>query len=1343
MQLRTATMDPTITVRLPTRAGWLYQDLCRHKLSFSGSLIDTSKYTLTEPRTVRTSRTTSPMSFPDQSHIDRVRDALWQRTGGGASVMIGAGFSRCARKAWPGASDPPTWAEVTRRISDKLYPREDVDNSSPGARNVSSPGDSLRLAQEYGAAFGRSELHDFLRRLIRDDDHEPDEMHRRLLRLPWRDVFTTNWDTLLERTCPSIAERKYTIVRNKDVIPLGAPPRIVKLHGSLPSDFPLILTEEDYRTYPRKFAPFVNMAQQAMMETVFCLIGFSGDDPNFLHWSGWVRDNMGDSTPKIYLAGWLNLSNHRRRLLEERSVVPIDLSGHPSASKWPEHLRHRYATDWMLYTLECGRPYDSTEWPSLSVGQPAESDIPADLRPVARIESAKPKKEPDHAPRPLPDDWLKQTVDVWSHNRKIYPGWLFVPTSIFFSFNQRTDEWEPLILRVLSELAPVDRLYAIRELTWRREISLVPISSDLESKASDALQNVDCQARTIDGVADTTIHWDEVREAWRHVALALVTTARHAFNRTLFDQRLEALSPFLDDDPDVAQRIHHERCLWAIYSMDFQALEGLLADWETANTDPIWMLRKAAILVETNRVDEAIKLFEDAFSRIRQAPDDDRSMAGSSREGWALFWAMAHEMGSSREGKAGWPDLSRFLRRWRELASRKCDALEEKRYLSNFISGQGGKGEPPLFDLNVRQRRGFHVSDEQRRRWIAARRAIRLSEVAGLPPSAFHLSMASDILTIAADELAEVDPEMAVRLVLRTPDFFDQDKTLQRVLSRTRVATMPQDSVDDLVAFCNGVILYALPRLGNPGVHDETMSWIERMRVSLEVTSRLVLRLDPEPAEGVFDTALGHYGDDRFHHHVLTLPLRSLLDRSWETLLPDQQARRIPDLLNAPIVGLDGFKEPFGIHDPDPGHLPTDDLPAPCRTADTDEQWKKIVNLLIRGLRVGGEARKRSAHRIVSVCSWGLLTKSESVEIAQALWDSRYIGNTHHLPGETGLADSTFFDLPEPEPGLAERCFRKKWLDVSNFPQGGEKSFAEALWQIGNAVPCGIHRKRALHLTEDEKSYLTKIAEVWADLPVPRHHIPIVEDRLLDSTRCSIDGLCAILSKIPLPDSTVRKLYGKIPALNESEAPGFTLMAGIVRALPHRFDEILQSMRVGLVSDNSTLAEDAARGLFYWMMTSNASEVSCPKPPIDLVREIGVIVASRRSVSLDISLQATKWIFDEGNEEQKDAIRELTLQGLGYLFEELRYDRRHEREEDSIPSLRRRCVQLAVSMAKQGFEEAPVVSRWLKDAESDPMPEVRYAKIRHAAVFRGDRNGKASDVGEGAGTGTPGGDVRS
>ncbi|WP_408649571.1 SIR2 family protein [Acinetobacter baumannii] len=44
-------------------------------------------------------------------------------------------------------------------------------------------------------------------------------------------------------------------------------PRIIKLHGTVPAHIPFIFTEEDYRTYPKKFAPFVNTVQQIMMNS--------------------------------------------------------------------------------------------------------------------------------------------------------------------------------------------------------------------------------------------------------------------------------------------------------------------------------------------------------------------------------------------------------------------------------------------------------------------------------------------------------------------------------------------------------------------------------------------------------------------------------------------------------------------------------------------------------------------------------------------------------------------------------------------------------------------------------------------------------------------------------------------------------------------------------------------------------------------------------------------------------------------------------------------------------------------------------------------------------------------
>ena len=272
--------------------------------------------------------------------------------------------------------------EIARDLSANLYPDD-------GAEKV-PPERVLRLAQAYEAEFGPTALHEALKRMVTDDDFVPGSVHERLLRLPWADVFTTNWDTLLERASKTVRDRSYTIVRSKDDIPWGPRPRIVKLHGSLPNPR-LVLTEEDYRTYPTVFSPLVNTVQQAMMETVFVLIGFSGNDPNFLHWSGWVRDNLREAAPKIYLAGLLKLSSPERQMLQDRNVVAIDLARHPRADEWPDS--HEYATKWILSTLECGQPYDTSKWPSPRDEAFCSEENPL-LRPIVRNVSAEPRKEP-------------------------------------------------------------------------------------------------------------------------------------------------------------------------------------------------------------------------------------------------------------------------------------------------------------------------------------------------------------------------------------------------------------------------------------------------------------------------------------------------------------------------------------------------------------------------------------------------------------------------------------------------------------------------------------------------------------------------------------------------------------------------------------------------------------------------------------------------------------------------------------------------------------------------------------------------------------------------------------
>ena len=1236
--------------------------------------------------------------FSDQSHFDRIREALWHRSRR-ACVMIGSGFSRCALRARPDASSSPLWSDLAKAFSNKLYPQ----SHSSDRRVVTLQAEGFpRLAQEFEAAFGRHAMNRLHQDLIRDDDLKPSNMHQRLLRLPWRDVFTTNWDTLLERSSALVAERKYTVVRNKDEVPLADGPRIIKLHGSFPAHFPLICTEEDYRTYPIRFAPFVNTVQQAMMETIFCLIGFSGDDPNFLHWSGWVRDNLGASAPKIYLAGWLNLAPHLRRMLEEYNVVPIDLARHPKADIWPEHRRHDYATNWILHTLERGRPYDVIDWPEKR--RWSYEAIPDELQPVVELEVEEPKDEwltESTADSDSASEKAKQILDAWTHNRRLYPGWLAVPSRVRSGISTNTSEYEPRILQALPDLTPIQKLNAIRELVWRREIIPSPISSELESAAENIIQQINCENRTIDGVTDVLVEWGHIRKSWTAVALTLVTAARHRFDHSAFKSRIEALSAFRNDDPEINQRIHNEDCLWAVHSMDFDKLSKLLEDWPTENCDPVWMVRKAAILYEMNRTDNAVELFDRALLAIREIPDDDSSVAGPSREGWALClaWTLEWSRRSAKE-HIEFPDEGPFHLRWRELASLNCDAPSERIGYARLMKPIAEEADAPPFDMGIRILPGLVISNRGYYRWAAARGAIRLAEVTGLPASG------SDILKFAIDVLSESEPEMAVRVLLRTLTY-DADPILKRVLSRNRVATMSPDLVDSLAATCDGIIEYA-SRAAASGASGHSPFWLGRIRVAMEVLSRLVIRLEPDRVETAFNKALEYYGNNQiFGHHWLLNPIRSMLKRSWEALPEDRRSKRVLDILVAPIVGMEGF-ESSSENYPDPGELLQNEPPPFIRDNADERRWTEMVELLVRGLEAGGKARQRASIRIVSATVWNNLSQVEADAVAQALWKEP---SDYLLPGNTLISDWMFLLLPEPKPGLAEQGFRRKWLMAGETSSGSTPSLDDVLWEVGFALFNLEKHGRSLHLSKDERSYLNDIVGKWLDAPIPAISRFSSFDQRVRATRNTILALPHIFSSVEFPQSIGEKLFPKLDSLNESKYPAYELVTGLAAILPERLEDIVSMMRVGLASEDSEIAGSATLGLHYWLRASSASASRLRAPPQDLVREIGVAIATRRKASLAQALNAAEWIFDKGGQEQQDAVREFALHGLGYLCQELRYDREPDQDnEGALPLLRWRSTQLALAMAKRGLEDNSNVVRWLAMAEDDPLPEIRYAK---------------------------------
>ena len=436
-------------------------------------------------------------------------------------------------------------------------------------------------------------------------------------------------------------------------------------------------------------------------------------------------------------------------------------------------------------------------------------------------------------------------------------------------------------------------------------------------------------------------------------------------------------------------------------------------------------IRKAALLTEMRRHHESFPLVQEAINSIRKDLAGDQSIANASRLGWALGSTLT------------WTNIRSVFRRWDELASQGCHAWNEIDHIKRTLQGTDERKEAPSFDLGVSHSTTVSWSNRPYTRLVSAFRALRLPEVTGLPPvnfdrerSGIPTGVAKGILALAADELAAYAPELAIRIVLRICGY-EGDKTFLRVLSRTRIASLSDDATETLARICIGVIDHTLPRVLTTEERSGGVSYVERLRVALEVLSRLILRVKPELVVDAFDLGLKCYRTKGIlEHHWLAGPIGNLLRRSWEALPRDLRAVHVFDLLTAPIPGLDDFSA--STECVDPGSLVRHrDLPK-GGTTEYPAHFSEVVNFLLRGLRsTSTTARNIATIRLLPLVVLGRVRDDQVLEIANVLWsDSDPV--LSDSAGPRSPLDWVFMLLPEISPGQAERSFRQKWLTPQN-----------------------------------------------------------------------------------------------------------------------------------------------------------------------------------------------------------------------------------------------------------------------------------------------------------------------
>ena len=1189
--------------------------------------------------------------LPDYPALCQVRNALW-RIGEiyGAAVMIGAGFSRFADRVADTTPLAPLWPDFHEAMLEELYPKG----------NGSS--DPLALAEEYGAALGDSALENLIRSKIRDTERNPGEIHRRLLSLPWMDVLTTNWDTLLERSAESNTDIPFDVVRVPHDITRTKSPRIVKLHGSLPShSSPLIFTEEDFRTYPTLYAPFVNLVQQVLLENELCLLGFSGEDPNFLKWSGWVRDHLGAMARPIRLVGVLNLSDSRRHFLRGRNITPIDLAPIiPDDLNLEDH--HRYAIEVFLEFLEEGKP-SKAKW------------------------SPTPYKESDQNV-PESDSQLTRIMEIWKRDRETHPGWLVTPPPLRATIRNNLSESRKLFKSDLfTNASKSTRASALYEAVWLSEIAFWPLPDFLENAVSDMVKTNDDSSLSLE-------HQILLRTA-------IIRIARYRRDWVTFDQRIQ----FLDmlDDPAAKVEALYERCLRAKDELDYKFLA--INAKNIVGSDPIWLLRRAALIAELGDASAASKLIYETHHEIQQARTKDRrSLWLLSREAWTSWLKESARFALEEypfDEQADWPP---------EYKANDTDPWDELQYLEGTIKEADRWRHDNLLDREPQFDAGtYSAVMVPTTTYTFSSPAVTspyndlnlLAEHVGIPLElnimdilGWRLARAVQVLD---EDYSSVGIWASVHAVIAK-----ERKTIEDRFNRVAVACLEYNIASEIVQSLRNAIVFGKDRLlkiNDDGSTGQNMFWNERIRILTELLSRLSMRFQGDEALDLFRFGISLAHDPNFKDKSVLKSVSNLLFRSLKTLEPERHGEAALDVLLLPFSCEKEISESEFIWMNVFNALDNNAWQARKRNREWSSQVASLINTVSDNS--SNSPRPDATYRLLKLFAYDKLKKNEARDFGKAIW--KHIGN-NGFPANTNLVPHIFLQLPSPNPDASRQIFNKEV--VVELAHGSlNEDLLQPIIGISYSLkdrykPYRISPEHALNIVNhalDWKSQTTSVNSTFWRKNFNDRKIPSLIASALAST---------VLPSLQPSEITENQTRAFIDRASDGSFPELLIaLPELTRLNQSLTEEATKAIQKGMISQDPDIVGAALAAVFRFYRLKKQQDI--PKIPKKLIDETVSICLMRREPGLISALNLVRLFVNSGTVSTLD--QHQLVHALELLDTETNYENwRDESRRSDVGLIRKKGVRLAVALKNAGFKE-PVLNEWIETSPSDPMPEVRYA----------------------------------
>lgn len=708
-----------------------------------------------------------------------------------ASIMVGAGFSLNANR--DSSADMKDWNGLGKMFYHSLFGKD------PDPTTLIDP---IRLASQIEACFGKNELNELILKSLSDDKITPGHLHYQLVKLPWRDIFTTNYDTLIERAAYK-DNPTFTVVTNRETLLYKPFPRIIKLHGSFKEIRPFVISEEDYRTYPQTHPEFVNTVRQSLIEGLLCLVGFSGNDPNFLGWIGWLRDVMGDNIAPIYLVNVSsNLHESEVRLNQQRGISIIDLGWISNKGKddvYKERL------DFFFTYLSKGLNEEQIWNPNIKY-------------------------------RWSDTDNIQETIKDLRAIRKAYPGWLLLPAKYYSNFDNIINEMPFIDNKFskwnLSDSVLVEFLY---ELDWVNQITCSPFNHEWFKESIAKLNN------TIDTLPSN------LKRKLLSLNISLLALYRDSYDKERFD----TISAFIDNYIstqnafELVRRYTYEKSLFALVTLNRPALIGILNEWQPLDSDYLGILWKSSILLEIGGEysKEAFEILSKSTKNIKV----ELLMDNSSKELLSLQSISEQVLSIAKSQIYFTMDNSGYLNENENLSfNRITEAFRLKLY--------SHKTKPTIQRIHKFGIACFTTTTNfggrgYKQEYLQSYRYLKTYERAGFPYGLPHLNINPEGITLALSKLFTYSLGIAISVLLRT-----QNKNINdEILNRELLSSISKENAKELFSIFFNADNYGNKRFDNKFNYELYV---------LSILSRLSIKLDNDDLSKLLEAQLNSYLSD-------------------------------------------------------------------------------------------------------------------------------------------------------------------------------------------------------------------------------------------------------------------------------------------------------------------------------------------------------------------------------------------------------------------------------------------------------------------------------------------------